>query len=138
MKRFEPLRIELLTIADRFQISDTGVIIFPDFSVPNDGWAARTEQVRIVTHEGQDFETPATFQLSHFRILDVKVSIDRRWRVTITLPNRLSAEVPVGSKLFVSQEIGDALLAKTAPNQALHLIHASRDFGRRTSITKHL
>jgi len=105
-------RVELLTIADRFQVGGAGVVLSPDFSVPGGHWAARTESVRIVTPDGQDFETPATFNLSHFKISDPTVSIDQRWRVTIMLPDKSSADVPVGSKLFVSHEIRDELLPK--------------------------
>ena len=103
--------VELLTITDRFQIGGS-VILRPDFSVPGGRWSARTESVRIVTPDGQDFETPATFSLSHFNISDPTVSIDQRWRVTIMLPDKLSSDVPVGSKLFVSHEIRDELLPK--------------------------
>ncbi|HSY19324.1 MAG TPA: hypothetical protein VK815_13355 [Candidatus Acidoferrales bacterium] len=103
--------VELLTVTDRFQIGGA-VFLLPDFSVPGGRWSARTELVRIVTPDGQDFETPATFNLSHFNISDPTVSIDRRWRVTIMLPDKLSADVPVGSKLFASHEIRDELLPK--------------------------
>jgi hypothetical protein len=106
-------RVELLTIADRFQIGGA-VFLRPDFSVPGGRWSARTVSVRIVTPDGQDFETAATFSLSHFNIADPTVSIDQRWRVTVMLPDKLSSDVPVGSKLFVSQEFRDELLPKRA------------------------
>jgi hypothetical protein len=105
-------RVELLTIADRFQISGVGVFLRPDFSAPSGRWSARTETVRIVKPDGQDFETSARFELSHFNISDPTVSIDLRWRVTIMLPDTSSEDVPVGSKLFVSQEIRDELLPR--------------------------
>jgi hypothetical protein len=38
------------------------------------------------------------------KIPDPKVSIDRRWRVTILFPEKTGQEVPVGSKIFVSHE----------------------------------
>ena len=106
-------RVELLTVTDRFQIDGAGIVLLPDFSVPSGRWAARTESVRLVTPDGQSCETLATFDLSHFRISDPTVSIDRRWRVTIMLADMSSTEVPIGSKLFVSQEIRDALEPKS-------------------------
>jgi len=108
------IRVELLTITDRFQIDGVGVVLQPDFSVPGGRWATRTEAVRILTPGGQDFETPAAFDLSHFKLFDPSASIDKRWRVTILLPDKLSVDVPVGSKLFVSPELSDELFPKPA------------------------
>jgi hypothetical protein len=55
------MRVELLTITDRFQIGGAGVVLRPDFSVPSGRWAARAETVSIVTPDGQEFETTAQF-----------------------------------------------------------------------------
>ena len=106
------MSVELLTVSDRFQIGGAGIVLRPDFSAPNGRWSARAETVRIVTPDGREFETQAQFNLSHFRIADPTVSIDERWRVTIMLPDKLSEDVPVGSKLFVSLEIRDELLPR--------------------------
>ena len=106
MKRFE-----LMTVRDRFHIPGVGVVSRPDFSVPNGHWVARTESVLVLKPDSQNVEAIANFNLSHFNISDPKVSIDQRWRVTIIFQTLVSEDIPVGSKIFVSQEIKDALLA---------------------------
>jgi hypothetical protein len=102
-------RVKLMTIEDRFHIRGVGVTIRSDFRVPNGHWAARTEAVIVVKPDGHNFEAIAKFNLSHFNISDPKVSIERRWRVTIMFPDMLSEDVPVGSKILVSHEIKEAL-----------------------------
>ena len=104
--------VELLTVEDCFQIGDVGVVILPDFSVPNGRWSSRVEAVVVVKPDGYEFKTTARFDLSHFNFTDPKVSIDRRWRVTILFQNKTKEDVPVGSKILVSHEIRDALLSK--------------------------
>jgi hypothetical protein len=103
-------RVELLTVEDCFQIEGFGLVLRPDFSVPNGRWAEVTEPVIVVRPDGEKFETAARFGLSHFRISDPAVSIDRRWRVVLSFPNAAKDLVPVGSKILVSHEMRDALL----------------------------
>ena len=105
--------VELLTVQDCFHISGRGVLVVPDFSVPGGRWVDREETVVVVKPDGHDFEAAARFNLAHFKIPDPKVSIDRRWRVTILFPDKTSEDVPVGSKILVSREIRDALFPKT-------------------------
>jgi len=102
-------RVELLTVEDCFLIEGRGVIIIPDFSLP-DGWRDRTESVAVTRPDGQQYEAAAQFSMSHFKLLDPKASIDKRWRVVVLLLNRKKEELPVGSKILVSQEIRDAIL----------------------------
>jgi hypothetical protein len=102
-------RVELLTIEDLFLIEGRGVVVIPDFSVP-DGWKDRTDTVVVTKPDGQQYEATAQFSMSHFRMLDPKTSIDKRWRVVVMLLNGKKEELPVGSKILVSQEIRDALL----------------------------
>ena len=102
-------RVELLTVADSFQISGRGVVVIPDFSVP-DGWKNRTDTITVAKPDGQQYEATAQFSVSHFNIRDPQVSIDRRWRVVVLLPDRTKDELPVGSKILVSPEVRDAIL----------------------------
>jgi hypothetical protein len=104
--------VELLTVEDCFEIGDLGVVLCPDLSVPNGRWKARTDKVTVVRPDGQQFETTAEFNLSHLNISDPSVSIDRRWRVILSLPGRTKGELPVGTKVLVSQEMRDALFPK--------------------------
>jgi hypothetical protein len=103
------IRVELLTVEDSFQISGRGVVVIPDFSVP-DGWKNRTETITVARPDGRQFEATAQFSMSHFHIPDQQVSIDRRWRVVVLLPQRTKEEVPAGSRIMVSPDTRDAIL----------------------------
>jgi hypothetical protein len=100
--------IELLTVMDRFQIQRIGVILVPDFSVPRD-WANLSEQVTVVTPEGASFKTLANLNLAHFNISDPEASIDKRWRIAVSLPAIEKDTVPVGSKILVSESVKNAI-----------------------------
>jgi hypothetical protein len=107
-------RVELLTVQDSFQMSGGGVVVIPDFSVP-DGWRNRSESVIVATPDGQQYEAAAEFSMSHFKIPDPRVSIDRRWRIVVLLTNRTKDQIPVGSRVLVSPEIRDAILGGHDP-----------------------
>jgi hypothetical protein len=104
--------VELFAVEDCFEIGNLGVVLRPDLSVPNGRWKARADTVTVIRPDGQQFETTAEFNLSHFNISDPSVSIDRRWRVVLSLPGRTKNEVPAGTKILVSQEMRDALFPK--------------------------
>ncbi len=106
--------IELLTVEDCFQISGRGVVVIPDFSIPN-GWKNRKDTVMVVTPAGQKHEVVAQFSMSHFKPIDPNVPLDKRWRVIVLLTDYKKEDLPVGSKIFVSQEIKDAIQPKTNP-----------------------
>ncbi|MCP5542117.1 MAG: hypothetical protein H7A53_11445 [Akkermansiaceae bacterium] len=95
----------LLVVKDLFQIQERGLVLSPDFSVPGRNWKSRTETVILEIPDGIRFEARAIFQLSHFNIRDPDVSIDRRWRVTVCLPDLKAEEVPVGTRLFAPFEV---------------------------------
>jgi len=106
---------ELVTVEDTFWIDRNGVkmlIIHPNFSVPKEGWQSRTETVVVIRPDGQEFEATAQMELTHFNIRDPRVSIDKRWRVTLWLTNFTKDDVPIGSKVLVSQQLRDALLTR--------------------------
>jgi hypothetical protein len=88
--------VELLTVADRFQLS-SGLVVVPDFSLPK-GWKARSETVAIVTPEGESRKILACLMATHFNIPDPTVSADRRWRLVVSLPTMTKEEVPIGTK----------------------------------------
>jgi|ERR1043165_5653757 hypothetical protein len=110
-------RVELLTVEDAFWLGRKGVamlILHPDFSVPpgweQRGWSQRTEPVVVVKPDGQKIEATAQINMTHLNIPDPGVSIDRRWRLTVWLTDRTKEDVPVGSRILVSQEIRDTIL----------------------------
>ncbi|UUO04316.1 hypothetical protein M4951_13025 [Blastopirellula sp. J2-11] len=105
---------ELLTVDDVFMIDRLGLIVAPDFSVPNHDWKPSKETVTIQRPDGTEFEAVAQFNHSHFNIPDPSVPLDRRWRVTISILNIAKEEVPIGSKLFVCNELANQLLDNQA------------------------
>lgn len=95
----------LMTVTDHFQLDRLGLVISPDFSVPNGGWRSREAPIIIEPPVGDSFHTIGQFHLSHFNIRDPEVSIDRRWRVTLHLPHATKDQVPVGSVVIAPDEI---------------------------------
>jgi hypothetical protein len=111
--------IELLTIEDTFWLSRNELqmlILHPNLSVPKDwqqrDWNKRKELVFVVKPDGQKIKTTAQFDLSHFNIRGPKIDLDKSWRITVWLTDKTKDEVPVGSKLLVSEHIRDVLLPK--------------------------
>jgi|SRR6476661_3585614 hypothetical protein len=95
--------VELLTVADRFQLSSSLVLV-PDFSVPK-GWKPRSETVVIVKPNGESREATACLAVTHFNIRDPAVSAERRWRLVMSLPTMTKDEVPIGSKIMAPQSL---------------------------------
>ncbi|MFL5327506.1 MAG: hypothetical protein ACJ8C4_01215 [Gemmataceae bacterium] len=106
-------RVKLLTIEDTFLIEGRGIVITPDFCVP-DGWKNRVETVTIVKPNGQQLDATAHFSLSQFNLIDREAPIDRRWRVVMMLPDRAKDDLPIGSGVLVSPELRSALLSPKA------------------------
>jgi hypothetical protein len=104
--------VELFTVEGCFEIASLGVVLRPDLPVPNGRWKARSDTVTVVRPDGKQSETTAEFKLWHLNMADLTVSIDRRWRVVLSLPGRTRDELPLGTKILVSQEIRDALYPK--------------------------
>jgi len=104
--------VELFTVEDCFEIASLGVVLLPSLSVPNGRWKARNDTVTVVRPDGEQFETTAEFKLWHLNISDPTVSIDRRWRVVLSLPDRTRGELPLGTRILVSEEIRDELYPK--------------------------
>jgi hypothetical protein len=95
--------VELLTVADRFQLS-SGHVLVPDFSVPK-GCKPRSETVVIVKPNGESREVAVWLAVTHFLIRDPAVSADRRWRLVVSLPTMTKDEVPIGSKIMVPRSL---------------------------------
>jgi hypothetical protein len=105
-------RVELLTVKDSIQISGRGVVVIPDFSVP-DGWQNRTDSVTVAKPDGHQFEAKAQFSMSHANVSGSQISIDKRWRVVLILLDRTKDELPAGSRILVSPELRDAIRLKS-------------------------
>jgi hypothetical protein len=103
----------LLTVVDRFQIEHLGLVLAPDFSVPDGRWCEQTHPVIVEVPDGRRFETHARLGLSHFNIRDPEVSMDRRWRVTVTLPEACKEQIPIGSRVLAEASLVATLHPKT-------------------------
>ena len=105
-------RVELLTVTDTFQIANWGLVVTPDFSVPN-RWKNLSETVSVVTPDGHEFEALAQFNMTHLNIRG-SGDVDKRWRIVVCLPEERKDDVPIGSKIFVAREVRDAVLRDDA------------------------
>ena len=104
--------VELLTVEDSFHISGRGLVLIPDFSIPN-VWKDRTERTVIAKPDGSQVEATAQFTMTHFNISDPKVSPDKRWRLVVLLPDCEKGEVPVGSRILVSPMVRYAVIGES-------------------------
>ena len=111
-------RVELLTVEHTYQIRPDMLLISPAMPVPWDskghGWRDRTEQVGVVRPDGRELEATAQINMTYLNIPDPSVPPEARWIVRMWLTDRTSEDVPVGSRVLVSQEVRDALFPKTA------------------------
>jgi len=103
--------VELLTVTERFQLSGIGLTVIPDFSVP-EGWRNLQATVEVVTPAGEKFEAIAHFGMTHFNIPG-EPSIDKRWRILISLQDVEQERVPLGSRLFAEESVRDAVMPKS-------------------------
>ncbi len=96
---------ELLKVEDHFLLTNVGLVVAPDFSVPQTGvWSDIVTSAKVKNPEGQEKDHEIKFGMVHFNIKDPKFSIDKRWRVVISFPNATKEQVPIGSKIFVSKD----------------------------------
>jgi len=114
-------RAELLTVEHTFWINKPGIsmlVLSPSFPMPRDwekkGWSERREAVVVVRPDGAEIGATAQINMTH---LSIRGPVNPRdcWRITVWLTDRTEDDVPVGSKILISQEIRDALL----PNDAV-------------------
>ncbi len=106
-------QVELLNVENSFEIRGFGVVLIPDFSVP-DGWKNLDDSVTLVMPDGQHIAAKAQFNLSHFNLIDPAAPLDNRWRVVVRLVDWKKGKLPIGSKLLASVEVCQAILGGTA------------------------
>ena len=103
--------MEILTVADHFDITGRGLVLLPDFDTPKEGkWKNFSDTVVVLTPTGQRLELQADFTLIHFNIRKLNVDVKKRWRISVTLPSGTKQMVPIGSKLLCSRNVGSILL----------------------------
>ena len=108
----------LLIVEDTFLIEGRGLLLLPDFSVPEGGLSDVEELVTLEPPDGVSFEMKAGFDTAHLNIRDPNVPMDRWWRIVISLLECSKDRVPVGTRIFASPGTCDALLRKPNAQQA--------------------
>ena len=108
--------VELLTVADHFLLGNRGLLVVPDFSVP-DGWKVRSETVTIVLPDGRRREAKASLTVTHVNVPHVNIAdeaawADRRWRLMVSFPALTKEDVPIGSRVMVSAPLRAAIQRK--------------------------
>jgi hypothetical protein len=106
------MHVELLIVEDTFQIEGRGLVILPNFSVPETGWKNRAVTVSVMMPNGDQFDATARFDVEHFSFRDPTVPADRRWRVAVVFQDRSKEEIPIGSKILVHPELRSELLSE--------------------------
>ena len=107
--------VELLTVAERFQLSGSGLTLVPDFPV-RDGWRNVAEQVVVVAPDGKEITAQAQLHMMHFNFGNAPTDEQRTrtWRVVVSLLNVEKAVVPIGSRVLVSPATHRAVLGTDA------------------------
>lgn len=100
---------ELLLVEDSFVIVGRGVVLIPDFSVPEGGWESRREQVQLETADGSRREVAAQINLTHFSLADPQATCDQKYRVVVVLLNTLD-KIPKGTRVYASEDLCKVLL----------------------------
>lgn len=106
--------VELLKVADAFELSSRGLVLAPDLPVPEDGWQTLECQVQVQRPDGSTLDTPARLELAHFQRRDEAALPPARWRVVVTLAALRKHDVPVGSRVRISASVRDALLGTSS------------------------
>jgi len=102
--------VELMQVQERFALKRDGLTLVPDFPAPNHGkWNNFDTQVLVIMPSGEQKEFQANFQIWHFNFRDPGVDISRRWRIVVSLPYASKEDAPVGSRIWVTRDIKQAL-----------------------------
>ena len=105
---------ELLIVEQVFQIEGIGLIVAPDFSVPQEGWKDGSRRVHVMKPNGEQFDADANFYVWHFNIRDPSVPLDQRWRVVVSFPLLSRDNLPPGSRILGDRNLAAALVAPTS------------------------
>jgi hypothetical protein len=101
--------VELLTVADHFQLQGLGVVVTPHLALPPGGWKASSHTVLIATPDGTSREVGAHLEVWHLNIGDPAVAEEKRWPLVLRFPAMTKDEVPIGSRIMISQWLLDQI-----------------------------
>ena len=100
--------VDLITVEQTFSIRQRELVLLPDFAVP-DAWVDGVYTVFVVKPDAGRLQAEATLTTAHFNIRDPHASIEKRWRVTISLKDLLKDDVPIGSGILIDMKIANML-----------------------------
>jgi len=94
--------VPLLTVAERFEIGNSGVVLAPDFPLPEgSGWKEYTFFVEVVHETGSTSKFRAVASPVHHLVRNPAVS-GGGWRLTIVLPGAKKEDISIGSRVLCS------------------------------------
>ena len=108
---------DLLVVKDSFAIIGRGLVVVPDFSVP-DASIPLSHTALVKTPDGRSFEADLHLVSTRFRIADLSVPVDARFRIMPTFPHLTKADLPVGSRILV--DAGTAYILKGTSRRSGH------------------
>ena len=116
MKKLFPI-----TSVTDFGRPDIGMLfIRPDFAVPDNwsevGWSDRTVLAEIETPDGRRLSMDAGIGMGHINARGSRIHPKKLWRIGVTLIGGTVSDVPVGSILYVPEEVAEAL-AEAVPER---------------------
>lgn len=108
-------QVKLMEIQDTFDIKSVGVLVVPSFDLPPQGkWQSLNELVTIEIPDGRQIEAEALFSVFHLNISDPEVKANKRWKIVVSFKTLTKADLPIGSKVFVSKSAYEAVHGATA------------------------
>lgn len=111
--------VQLLEVEDRFDLKDDGIVLAPDFALPNEkGWKDYTFLVTVVCEGGFSEKLRAVASPVHLLVRDPSV-LRKGWRLEIVLPGATKNDVPTGSRVLCSVETYERLFGAGSAQQAL-------------------
>ena len=100
------MKVELLRVVDVFDLTNQGLVCAPFFQPPPEGQFKNFSAVVTVQPPNRpEFDVNASFNLTHFKILDLNAPVEKRWQVVTCLGKIPKDSIPVGSLIFGDSEI---------------------------------
>ena len=96
---------KLIEVIDHFQLTNIGLTVAPDFSIPENGkWNDYHTEVKVITPNGHESIHKVHIGSWHFNIRDPEVSIDKRWRIILSFPESNKEQIPIGSEIYATKQ----------------------------------
>jgi hypothetical protein len=90
------MKVELLRVADVFNLTHQGLVCAQFFQLPTTGeFHTFTAVVTIQPPNRTAFDVDASFSVTHFKISDLAVPAEKCWQIVICLGKISKDSVPV-------------------------------------------